>query len=97
MRDLSRREKEVLILLAEGQSNKAVAERLGLSVRTIEAHRARVMIKLELESLGELIKYALRNALINRNKPTQKRVVPLRDGVNLKPQVLYFGCDSLKL
>jgi DNA-binding NarL/FixJ family response regulator len=64
MRDLTCREKEVLVFLAEGQSNKAVAERLGLSVRTIEAHRARVMIKLELQSFGDLIKYALRNALI---------------------------------
>ena len=63
-RDLTSREREILVLLAEGQSNKSVAERLGISVRTVEGHRARVMIKLELQNLVELVKYALRNLLI---------------------------------
>jgi DNA-binding NarL/FixJ family response regulator len=63
-RDLTSREREILVLLAEGQSNKSVAERLGISVRTVEGHRARLMIKLELQNLVELVKYALRNLLI---------------------------------
>ena len=63
-RDLTSRESEVLVLLAEGQSNKIVAERLGISVRTIEGHRARLMLKLELQNFADLVKYALRHFLI---------------------------------
>lgn len=64
MRDLTSRETEVLVLLAEGQSNRVAAQRLGISVRTVEGHRARLMIKLELQNFAELVKYAVRNLLI---------------------------------
>jgi two-component system response regulator NreC len=61
---LTPREEEILALLAEGQSNRAVAERLGISGRTVESHRAHMMIKLQCKSVVEMIKYALRNGFI---------------------------------
>ncbi|MGB7729523.1 MAG: LuxR C-terminal-related transcriptional regulator [Candidatus Acidiferrum sp.] len=61
---LSARELQVVRLLAEGNSNKQIAVTLDLSTRTIETYRARLMIKLDLHSLGELIRYAVRHLLI---------------------------------
>lgn len=61
---LTRREREVLQLLAEGRANKAVAKQLGISVKTAETHRARVMRKLGMKSLAELVRYAIRNGFI---------------------------------
>ena len=63
-KDLSNRELEVLRLLAEGNGNRQIAEQLGISVRTVEGHRARVMLKLELNSLSDLIRYAVREKII---------------------------------
>lgn len=60
---LSRREKEVLRLVALGDTNREIAERLFLSVRTVETYRARLMEKLNLRSRGELVRYALRKGL----------------------------------
>ena len=51
-------------LLAEGKSNKEVATALGISVRTVETHRASVMRKLELKSIVELVHYAVRHKLV---------------------------------
>jgi DNA-binding NarL/FixJ family response regulator len=64
MRSLTRRETEVLQLLAEGKPNKGVARILGISVKTVETHRARIMRKLNLGSVAELVRYALRNRII---------------------------------
>jgi DNA-binding NarL/FixJ family response regulator len=61
----SDREKEVLRLVAEGMSNQAIGERLKISVRTVEAHRSRIMLKLNLASVAELVRYAVRNQLID--------------------------------
>jgi two-component system response regulator NreC len=61
---LTAREQEILVLLAEGQSNKAVAEHFGISIRTVESHRARLMLKLQCQSVVEMIKYALRKGFI---------------------------------
>lgn len=61
---LTPREREVVQMVAEGRSNKEVAAQLGVCVRTAESHRAAVMKKLGAKSLGELIRYALRNKLI---------------------------------
>ena len=61
---VTRREREVLQLLAEGHSNKSVAHTLGISVKTAETHRARVMRKLEFASLADLVRYALRNRIV---------------------------------
>lgn len=61
---LTPREREILQLLAEGKSNKEVATLLGISVNTAEAHRANIMLKLDLHCLAELVVYAIRNKII---------------------------------
>jgi DNA-binding NarL/FixJ family response regulator len=60
---LSGRERQVLKLLSEGQSTKQIASLLGLSGKTIETHRLRIMRKLKLFSVAELTKYAIRHGL----------------------------------
>jgi DNA-binding NarL/FixJ family response regulator len=62
--DLTPRENEVLRLLAEGLSSKAAAAVLGISPRTVDAHRATIMHKLNLHSLSELIHFAIRNKIV---------------------------------
>jgi DNA-binding NarL/FixJ family response regulator len=57
------REIQIIRLLAEGASNKAIAADLGITVRTVETHRAKIMLKLDLHSLAELIHYALRQGI----------------------------------
>jgi len=57
---LSSREKEVLQLIAGGKSNKDIAEALHISVRTVESHRANIMVKLDLKNVADLVKYAVR-------------------------------------
>ena len=61
---LTTREREVIRLLAEGRSNKETAGILGISVRTSETHRASLMRKLGIESLASLVRYAIRNHII---------------------------------
>jgi DNA-binding NarL/FixJ family response regulator len=58
------REREIIQLLAEGKSNKAAAAALGISVKTIEAHRANLMRKLRLRSVSDLVRYAIRNKIV---------------------------------
>jgi two-component system response regulator NreC len=58
------RERDVVRLLARGNSNKEVANCLGISIRTAETHRATLMRKLGLESLAALVRYAIRNNII---------------------------------
>jgi two-component system response regulator NreC len=62
---LTDREKEVLQLLAEGKSNKEVASLLGLSVYTVETHRANLMQRLNLHSTAEIVLYAVRKRIIS--------------------------------
>lgn len=62
---LTSREREVLQMIAEGKTNKEIANSLQLSVYTVEAHRGRIMEKLNLHSTGELVRFALRNGLID--------------------------------
>ena len=62
--ELTDREREVLVLIAEGQSNKEIANRLGIGVRTIETHRERIMRRLDIHSVAGLTKYAISNGLI---------------------------------
>ena len=57
---LTSREREVLQLLAEGLSNREIAEQLSISVKTVETHRSNMMGKLGINSKTELVKYALR-------------------------------------
>jgi len=58
------REREIIQLLAEGSSNKEAAAVLGISEKTVETHRAATMRKLGLHSIGELVRYAIRNKII---------------------------------
>jgi DNA-binding NarL/FixJ family response regulator len=62
---LTSREREVLQMIAEGRTNKEIASALNLSVYTIDAHRGRIMEKLNLHSTGELVRFAMRNGLID--------------------------------
>jgi len=57
------REVEVIRLLAEGKANKEIAVELGITIRTVETHRAKIMLKLGLHSLTELIHYAIRHKI----------------------------------
>jgi DNA-binding NarL/FixJ family response regulator len=61
---ITNREREIVQLLAEGKSSKEIATILGISVRTVETHRAAIMKKLGLKSFSELIRYAVRNKII---------------------------------
>src|SRR5947209_931486 len=61
---LSPREMEIVKLLAEGKSNKEVSVKLDISVRTVENHRARIMRRLGFRSFSELVRYAIRNQII---------------------------------
>jgi DNA-binding NarL/FixJ family response regulator len=62
---LTPRQREVVQLLAEGQSSKEVAVALGLSVKTAETHRANIMRRLDCHSVSELVRYAVRNNIID--------------------------------
>ena len=61
---LSAREREVLQLISEGRTNKDIAQMLSLSVHTVDSHRSRLMEKLNLNSTGELVRFAIRNGLV---------------------------------
>lgn len=61
---ISPREREIVQLLAEGKSNKEVATELGISVKTAETHRAAIMKKLGMKSFSELVRYAVRNHIV---------------------------------
>ena len=61
---LTSREREIVQLLAEGKSSKEVASSLGISIKTAETHRANIMRKLDLHSVSELVRYAVRNQII---------------------------------
>jgi DNA-binding NarL/FixJ family response regulator len=61
---LTPREREIIELVAEGNSNKETASALSVSVKTIEAHRANIMRKLRLRSVSDLVRYAIRNKIV---------------------------------
>lgn len=61
---LTRREREVMQLVAEGHSNRAISDLLKISIKTTETHRARIMRKLGLKSVADLVRYALREGVI---------------------------------
>jgi two-component system nitrate/nitrite response regulator NarL len=64
VRQITSREREVLIAIAEGLSNKEIATRLGVGVRTVETHRERIMRKLNIHSVAGLTKYAIAKGLV---------------------------------
>lgn len=61
---LTRREREVLQLVAEGRRTKEIGDLLGISLKTAETHRVRIMRKLDLHSVGELVRYAIRHKMV---------------------------------
>jgi DNA-binding NarL/FixJ family response regulator len=61
---LTAREREIVQLVAEGKSNKEVAAALNISIKTVEAHRSHVMHKLGVASVTELVRYAIRNKIV---------------------------------
>lgn len=63
-RRLTPREREIVQLLAEGKSNKEIATYLNISVKTAETHRANIMLKLNFHSVTELVRYAVKNKII---------------------------------
>lgn len=62
---LSKREMEVLRLFAEGYSNQEIADKLFISIRTVESHKNHIMQRLELKSSVDLVKFAIRNNMVN--------------------------------
>jgi DNA-binding NarL/FixJ family response regulator len=63
--ELTVREREVLQLIAEGHRTKQVAVRLGISIKTAESHRTRIMAKLDIHETAGLVRYAIRNGLVS--------------------------------
>jgi DNA-binding NarL/FixJ family response regulator len=63
-RTLTPREREVLQLLTEGKTNKEIGVALGVTTKTAETHRAHILTKLNLHSMSELVRYAIRNRII---------------------------------
>ena len=59
------REIQIIRLLAQGKSNKQIASELGITVRTVDTHRAKIMLRLGLHSLAELIHYAIRHQIVS--------------------------------
>ena len=62
---LTRREKEIITLVAEGFTSKEIADKLFVSIKTIETHRTNIMEKLDLKGLADMVRYAIKNGLIN--------------------------------
>jgi len=62
---LTEREKQILQLVAQGLSSREIAERLTISVKTVDTHRANMMEKIDAHSVAELIKYAIREGIVN--------------------------------
>ncbi|MCU7931572.1 MAG: response regulator transcription factor [Candidatus Thiodiazotropha sp. (ex Codakia rugifera)] len=68
---LTPREHEVMVMVTNGKANKEIATSLGVSAKTVEAHRARVMEKMEADSLAELVRMAI-NANLTLSEPQQE-------------------------
>jgi DNA-binding NarL/FixJ family response regulator len=62
---LTRREREVITLIAEGLLTKQIAHRMGVSIKTAECHRTRAMQRLDLHSVAAVVKYAIREGLVS--------------------------------
>jgi DNA-binding NarL/FixJ family response regulator len=62
---LSARQREVLLSVAEGRSTRAIADRLGLSIKTVESHRGAMMRRLGLHDVASLVRYAVRMGLVS--------------------------------
>jgi DNA-binding CsgD family transcriptional regulator len=71
---LSPREREVVQLLGEGKTSKEVAVMLGVTLKTAKTHRGKVMLKLKLHSIAELVLYAVRNQIVHVQLPAGLRL-----------------------
>jgi DNA-binding NarL/FixJ family response regulator len=65
---LTGRQREILQLVAEGNSTKEIARRLGLSVKTVESHRAQLMERLDIHDVAGLVRFAIRHGLVSTEK-----------------------------
>ncbi len=63
---LTKREREIIKLIAEGNRSKDIAEHLSISIKTVEKHRSNLMKKLNMHSLGSLTNYAMKNGLVDQ-------------------------------
>jgi DNA-binding NarL/FixJ family response regulator len=63
--DLTPREKEVLVLISDGLTNSDIGDKLGISIKTVDRHRENIMKKLDLHNRIDLVKYAIREGLID--------------------------------
>jgi DNA-binding NarL/FixJ family response regulator len=61
---LTQREREVLHLVASGLTNQAIAHQLGISIKTVQAHREHIMVKLDLRDITQLVRFAIRTGVI---------------------------------
>lgn len=66
--ELTARERQILHLLAEGRGNREIAERLSISAKTVDNHRTRLMAKLEVHSIAELLAHALKEGLLDASR-----------------------------
>lgn len=64
-KELTKREKEIITLVVDGLTNKEIADKLNISIRTVDSHKNNIMQKLQLKSSVELVKYAIKNNLVN--------------------------------
>ena len=71
-RTLTQREREVLIRIAEGCSNKEIAQTLGIGVRTVETHRERIMRKLDVHSIAGLTRFAIAKGMITLREDARR-------------------------
>jgi DNA-binding NarL/FixJ family response regulator len=69
LRSLSNRQRQVLRLLVTGCSNREIAQRMSRSVKTVEAHRAQVMVRLGMRDLAGLVRYATRLGVVSAYQP----------------------------
>src|SRR5579862_3104488 len=69
--ELTSREEEVLQLIAEGLPNKGIATHLGISIKTVEKHRQKVMDKLNIHETAGLTRYAIKKGMVSENVPVQ--------------------------
>jgi DNA-binding NarL/FixJ family response regulator len=65
LEQLTTRQREILQLIAEGKNTKEIAYLLGISVKTVEAHRLQVMARLDIHDVPGLVRYAIRNGIVN--------------------------------
>src|SRR5688572_26779994 len=61
---LTRRQREIVKLIADGKTNREIADALNISNKTVETHRCAVMVKLELHTSASLVRYAIRNGIV---------------------------------